>query len=72
MTFEGVTLDEVSLHIGAANISRIRCLNKSRNLIFIRVMMSYIRRKQVVRSLFEPYFHARTRFYVNVVYSKDI
>ena len=54
VTFKGVTLDEVSLHIGAAYISRIRCLNKSRNLIFIRVMMSYISRKQLVRSLFEP------------------
>ena len=34
--------------------------------------MSYIRRKQLVRSLFEPYFHTQTRFCVNVVYSKDI
>ena len=34
--------------------------------------MSYIRRKQLVRSVFEPYFHAQTRFCVNVVYSKDI
>ena len=40
VTFEGVTLDEVSLHIGAAYISRISGLNKTRNLLFIRVCLA--------------------------------
>ena len=40
VTFEGVTLVEVSLHIGAACISKISGLNKTRNLLFIRVCLT--------------------------------